>query len=292
MINTLIRFKAQFVLFGSLLITSWSHAELLLPQFPLSEVVEQSRQSIPEHRFVTGKVSSIGSLVRTESEKILAGDVIRVTYEIPRVHTTQEVAAHYQAVLQRLGASTLFYCEGRDCGRSNDWANEIFQERILFGPDRFQYYIATTFEHDNNYYAAVIYATRRGNQRVYAHVEQIRMDQPLDQEGRDKNLFLILEEDLESLRELQDRLERWVEQQELGDEKPAVHLVAYSRKAGKSASENLEHAADLGHTMKVYLARQMFDEDRISLINVGPFAGSSRFARKDSYLELFLTPAE
>ena len=63
----------------------------------------------------------------------------------------------------------LFECEGRDCGTSNIWANDLFNNADLYGRDDYQRYFAA--ELDDQYLAA--YAVRRCNRRVYLHLDQI-----------------------------------------------------------------------------------------------------------------------
>ena len=265
--------------------TAWS--EMILTPFPLSKIVDEYRGEIPEYRFVTGKVSSIGARVRTEHEYIIAGQQIKKTYEIPRVHTTREVMQHYQAQLQNLAAEKLFYCEGRDCGRSNDWANEIFRERILFGPDRFQHYLASTFTKDGRHYASVVYTIRRGNQRVYAHVEQIELASQLLKEGQSAGILVVSEEELSKTASLKSRLQNWFAEQQIGAER-RVTLVTYSRRSDKASAENIEHAIDLGRSLKTYIGRELLPEDSIRVINVGPFAPAERFQQHVSFVELFV----
>lgn len=286
--NYKIRFQFALIMLATLLLSArLTFADSELEKFPLATIVEEEKKVMPEYRFVTGKLSSIGALVRTEQESIVSGKLVKGTYEIPRVHKTQEVMEHYQAQLQGLKASTLFFCEGRDCGRSNDWANEIFNERILYGPDRYQYYLAATFQKASKHYAVAVYTIRRGNQRVYAHVEQLELDEPFGADDQESGVFLVTEEDLSSLRELKVRLEEWLAV-ESANEDPVITLVTYSRYSNKSRKENYLHAASIGKTLNVYLAREVLPEKNIKLINVGPYAPGARFAKHDSFLELFV----
>ena len=63
-----------------------------------------------------------------------------------------------------------FTCRGRDCGRSNGWANQVFGQAILYGPEANQFYIAA--DQDGELVSA--YVIERGNRRIYAHVEALR----------------------------------------------------------------------------------------------------------------------
>jgi len=268
-------------------VPAYVYGEMILQPFPFAEIVEQSSQDIPEYRFVTGKVSSIGALVRTEEEQIISGKLIKKTYEIPRVHTTREVMQYYQAQLQRLNANKLFYCEARNCGRSNDWANGIFGERILFGPDRFQYYLASTFVSDGRQYASVVYTIRRGNQRVYAHVEQIELAEKLDTTKSPAGILVVSEEEIGLSGALKDRIQDWLSRQQAGED-PVITLVVYSRRSDKSAAENSAHASSLGRALKAYLNREFVSDEALQVIVVGPYASPEQFSQDDSFVEMFV----
>jgi hypothetical protein len=90
------------------------------------------------------------------------------------------VISHYREVL---GGDVLFQCGGRDCGRSNDWANQVFEQAILYGPDSNQYYAA--FERQDLLVA--LYGIERGNKRVYAH---LRFLEPRGEVGLEPNALL------------------------------------------------------------------------------------------------------
>jgi hypothetical protein len=272
-----------------LLLPALVHAEMVLKAFPLAKIVEQQQEEVPEYRFVTGQVSSIGAQVRTDQAFIVAGKLTKVTYEIPRVHKTLEIMQYYQTQFQNLRAKTLFYCEGLNCGSSNDWANEIFRERILYGPDRFQFYIATTFALEGRQFAVAVYTTRRGNQRVYAHVEQIELVEKLAIDRQVASILLVSEKELSTLGLLKNRLEDWLaKEREVDDAAVTVAIVSYCRRPNKSSVENLKHAEDLGATLKTYLVREMLPEKSVQVIAVGPFAPPDRFSKHESFMELFV----
>src|SRR5690606_30975595 len=65
----------------------------------------------------------------------------------------------------------------RNCGSSNSWANDQFQIKQLYGLDQDQYYGIFELVDDQdqlNYFA--LYTVRRGNQRVYAHLELLQTE--------------------------------------------------------------------------------------------------------------------
>ena len=67
----------------------------------------------------------------------------------------------------------LFSCIGRECGSSNYWANDIFGNRILYGPERNQYYSVFDAANEGREDFIAMYIITRGNRRVYAYFEFI-----------------------------------------------------------------------------------------------------------------------
>jgi hypothetical protein len=122
--------------------------------------------------FVIAAVESIRRDLKTESLKVSATRTA-VTYEMPSDVDRAEVVAHYE---RALAGEVLFTCRSRDCGRSNGWANRVFGEAVLYGPDQNQFYRAV--ERDGVLIAA--YVIERGNRRVYAHVEALVPEGALD----------------------------------------------------------------------------------------------------------------
>jgi hypothetical protein len=105
--------------------------------------------------------------VRVEHEVRASATREWATYEMPSGTVPADVIDHY---LNQVGGDPLFSCRGRDCGRSNYWANNIFKQAILYGPDTNQFYFAG--EHADALIA--LYIIERGNKRIYAHLEVLK----------------------------------------------------------------------------------------------------------------------
>ncbi len=139
-----------------------------LDRFPRAWIIafDWERELAPRE-FVVSSVEKIRRELLIERKLRLEATALRVTYQVPEGTPRQEVVAHYQ---QALGPQALFTCHGRDCGRSNDWANQVFGQAILYGPDADQFYIAA----DRGGELISVYVIERGNQRVYVHVEALQ----------------------------------------------------------------------------------------------------------------------
>jgi hypothetical protein len=153
-----------------------------IERFPRSWIVEYQRDDEMRPRdFVMGRVDRIRRELRVEDQLRLEATQEAVTYQIPDGVSVAEVVRHYR---EELGGDLLFRCEGRACGRSNDWANQIFRQAILYGPDINQYYSAWEWQDR----LVGLYVIERGNRRVYAHLKTL---EPGPDTGREPNRLLV-----------------------------------------------------------------------------------------------------
>ncbi|MBX3706842.1 MAG: DUF4892 domain-containing protein [Pseudomonadales bacterium] len=142
-----------------------SRDPLGIERFPRAWIVDYQREeSVQTREFVMGRVERLRRDIRVQ--EVLRVDAAResATYRIPDGVAVTEVAAHYRQVLE---GGVLFRCGGRDCGRSNEWANQVFGKAILYGPDGNQHYIAWEWQGR----LISVYVIERGNRRVYAHLQ-------------------------------------------------------------------------------------------------------------------------
>jgi hypothetical protein len=153
-----------------------------IERFPRSWVVEYERDDeVRQRDFVMSRVDRIRRELRVDDQLRIDGTMESVTYQMPDGVSVAEVVQHYRDVL---GGDLLFRCDGRACGRSNDWANQIFGLAILYGPDVNQYYAAREWQDR----LVGLYVIERGNRRVYAHLQFI---EPGESGGMEPNALLI-----------------------------------------------------------------------------------------------------
>ncbi len=145
-----------------------SRNPLDIPRFPHSWIVryEQDERFLPRE-YALGRVDKTRRDVRIEHEVRASATREYATYEMPGGTQTSAVVDHY---LKQIGSKPLFTCRGRDCGRSNLWANEVFKQNILLGPDLNQFYFAGEYGD----HLVALYVIQRGNKRSYAHVEVLK----------------------------------------------------------------------------------------------------------------------
>ena len=146
----------------------------LLDRFPDSEIVSVEFNEDANYRLVLSGLQRTRGVVTPETSERLRGDVTKIIYEVVQEFTGEDVFRFFQGQLTDRGYSDLFTCNGRGCGSSNYWANDIFRNRILYGPERNQYYLAARVDIESEMSAYLaLYIITRGNRQIYAYVEII-----------------------------------------------------------------------------------------------------------------------
>lgn len=149
----------------------------LLDRFPDSEIAEIEFDEDINYRLVLSSLQRIRGLVSPELSERLRGDVTKILYEVSNEFNGQDVYDFFRQQLQDRSYLELFTCAGRECGSSNYWANDIFGNRILYGPERNQFYMAmrTGLDTESASHLA-LYIITRGNRRLYAYLEIVEVD--------------------------------------------------------------------------------------------------------------------
>lgn len=147
----------------------------VIDPFPLAQQETETSIVSPAHRVLLSPVREVNDEIRSESVARVqvsgTGQLLQVDVDSNR----REARAYYLAELQALDATILFQCEGRACGRSNVWANQIFGQAVLYGRDANQDYLAAAVQQDDANYLVLVYTVTRGNMREYVWVEQLRL---------------------------------------------------------------------------------------------------------------------
>lgn len=147
--------------------------------FPDSLPVRSYQSEAAEtYVFILSPVESAARELQIDESIRLPAHFSRETWEMPRNATFSEIREYLRGSLRERGFTTLFECEGRDCGRSDLWANHIWQLAVLYGPNTSQFYIA--MQDEDRGLLAALYLVERGNRRIYANldiVEPVEMPQ-------------------------------------------------------------------------------------------------------------------
>jgi outer membrane protein OmpA-like peptidoglycan-associated protein len=154
-----------------------------IERFPGSVIAQYTVQPDSNYRLALGRLQRVNGRVTAGREERIRGTLTRITYQIPAGFSGAEVFEHF---LRRVTADNteLFRCQGRACGSSNFWANDILGNRILYGPEQEQFYAALAASNaageNTRYY--MFYVITRGNRSVYAHLDivDVAMANPLE----------------------------------------------------------------------------------------------------------------
>ena len=144
----------------------------------VAKVVSSREQSTLERTYPMDGIRRISGRLRTSNPIVATGQLSAVTYQLPESHTGIEAFDTARNQLIEAGAELLFWCEGRECGSSSLWANDIFQRASLYGPEAQQAYLLARQADDSGSLVA-FYGITRGNGRPYLHLEQFTPVQPL-----------------------------------------------------------------------------------------------------------------
>jgi hypothetical protein len=138
-----------------------------LQRFPSSYIVQYKQSDTRDYRLILGGLEKINGVLRPEKEKRIAGMLTQISYRIPENHTADEAFEHFYSQIIAQGGEALFRCSGRDCGSSNQWANNIFRYFRLYGVDNSQSFASLKLNGDH----ISLYSVRRGNKRVYLRLD-------------------------------------------------------------------------------------------------------------------------
>ena len=153
--------------FAALLMGPMMALALDIPTPDRAQLSFSASEPVEDYPVPAGPVQQAAGELRIENPISVSGDRLRKTFELPR-RTPLDKA--FESLKPSAG-DVLFECAGRECGRSNLWANDLYQIRTLYGRDRDQRYRVVR-QGDT---LQSLYLVQRGNKRVYAHFEQIQI---------------------------------------------------------------------------------------------------------------------
>jgi hypothetical protein len=154
-------------------------AELIIEPFPRAEVAQKRVERNVEHGVVIGSIRRINNQLRAEREVRTTGDLIRVSWLIPPGHDSTEALMSAKRQLLEREHAMLFFCEGRECGSSSIWANQVLGFSRLYGPEDGQAYIALRIDDEPQRFVS-LYSITRGNRQVYLHIDQFTPSEPVE----------------------------------------------------------------------------------------------------------------
>lgn len=289
----------------------------LLAGFPDSEIIQRKLKRDTNYRIILGPLERVRGEVIPEDSERLRGDVTQITYEVSQEFNGEDVYAYFQEQLTTKNYELLYDCQGRECGSSNYWANDIFRNRSLYGPERNQYFMVFRTSpslQDAPYFS--LYIITRVNRKIYAYLEIVEPagtqepeqvaalaqgdESSADADERKSNANL-----LQGLREQgsvilpafdfqsDDSLAASVDLDVLvaalnSDQTLSVYIVAHLRRAGKPLLELTQRSQTRANSLRQALIAAGIDGQRIEAAGVGPLAPACSEGNCAERIELVL----
>jgi len=146
-----------------------------LDSYPHAESIALSHKDVIDYELGLGSLKKVRGVWKFSESERHSGQLTRHTWQIIDGFTAEEVMKNLTARVAKLDAQELlFSCDGRSCGKSNQWANRVFGQRLLYGrEDRQRYRIYKLV--DDAEYRLVIYAAMRTADRQYLQVDLLKL---------------------------------------------------------------------------------------------------------------------
>ena len=149
----------------------WSNAVIALELDIASEVVEVSQAGpVERHKIFLSRLKKISNSLSRDEYQLVQGVLQGQTYKADDDATLEEVMASLDRAVDE-GYERLFECVGRGCGSSNEWANAVFGQPKLYGPESTQFYWVGKAVQSQTYW--LVYGSKRSNKAVHYRVESV-----------------------------------------------------------------------------------------------------------------------
>ncbi len=234
-------------------------------RIPGSYIV-QYKNTTTSYRLVLGGLEKINGVLAPENEQRLSGELFQITYRIPEQYSAQEAFSLIGTQITAMGGDVLFNCAGRDCGSSNQWANNIFKYSRLYGVDSTQSF--SSYQLGERFFS--LYAVKRGNKRVYMRLEVL--ETPLSSPPKTASSTFKQLLSPYQLIPLTDLPSEFGEIIEYLNTNPNRHLwiVGHDAKEG-SIEQQINRASNSADRLRARLIEKGIDAERIHVHSLGRF---------------------
>jgi hypothetical protein len=139
--------------------------------YPHTKQIDFSERDVIDHEVGLGAIQKLRGEWHFKHSERLTGTLVSYTWLIGNGFSSAEVMSQLLDTVAGIeGASELFSCDGRACGRAVQWANRVFNERVLYGREDLQRYRVYELQGSSNA-RLLTYAAERTADRQYLHVE-------------------------------------------------------------------------------------------------------------------------
>ena len=272
----------------------------LMPRFPDSEMTSLEFVEDTNYRLILSSLQRTRGLVSSENSEMLRGDITKIIYEVASEFSGQDVFEYFKKEASERNYKILFSCSGRECGSSNYWANDIFGNRVLYGPERNQYYSVFDAATEGREDFVAMYIITRGNRRVYVYFEFIEpggtqsridifdSDRLLSELQAERSVVLKnieFENDLSLTRD--SDISYLIS---LLEKNPSLkfYLVAHLYQEGVKSDELIARSHQRANVLLQLLLGNGIDREQIEAYGAGPFAPNCGAERCTDRVELVM----
>lgn len=219
----------------------------------------------------------INNQLRIENELRVDVTGLKETYRINDGHTTDQAFNHYLSELKKLNAKVLYQCSSRDCGRSSSWAQNIFNNSKLYGEDASQFFLSAIVQQQEQQWLISLYTVERGNRRVYAHIETLKLNTALASElastsSTDANPIFVFSYGANGMVSINPKLAEINQIIELyrADTNTRLFIVGHMQQGDSSPHKAMSQSEEAANQVASLLKKRGVDGARLSVIGVGP----------------------
>ena len=262
-------------------------------RYPWSRIDRYSEISAPNYHQMLGVLEKVRGQVKAEKDRRVAGQLTRITYQVPEGEGSEAPFIYMRGQLQEQGIATLFQCAGRSCGSSSYWANDVFSNATLYGPDDDQFYWAGEGIINGKEYTYSLYAIERGNRRIYLQLDRLEKTSSASSTGKQgANGSIVLSDLVYRGVQLDDSsVEKLIlVAQELKDTDGAIVLVGHYYEPGKTIEEQTKIGRQRAEAVKSVLRVNGVSESRMQFYSVGPLAPRQQAPYQLNRVEILFFP--
>lgn len=262
--------------------------------FPQSRLQLTKDVKSSGHLVLFSPIREVRNEIRSEVMARLPVDGQAQLYEINRDASREAARDHYLKQLQVRGAQVLFECSGINCGRSNVWANQVFEQPRILGRDTSQdYTVAAVADEQGRQWLTAVYTVTRGNLREYVWVEHLSVTPGTIipgfevTSGRVRGPVVVpwsggITFKFDFSADDRRRLLDWA-----GDEGAEVVLVSFAElKNGEPLDASIKRAQQAGHSLAELLGKTGVSQSQIRVISIGPAVQSATPNRQSNRVEV------
>ena len=268
---------------------------LVIKPYSHSSLSSSESVSNDDYLILLSAPKRINNKLRVEQELRANISGLKETYRINDGHTTEQAFKHYVSQLKQLSAKIIYQCNSRDCGRSTSWAEGVYQDSKLYGKDATQFYFAAALQRNGEQWLVTVYTVERGNRRVYAHVEALKLNAPLEHDGlqdlfvEQQPLFIFNYNFKNTVQLNVDSAEtQKIIDQVNASPSSSVYVVGHMYQGYETTEDALKQSLIAAQQLSTVLQKRGVDANKISALGVGPLIPVNQGIRTGNRVEVMV----